>query len=154
MDDEVSRGGQPALRRAELAAERVVERGRHLGPTGGAGELRGGDGHGVGHGRVALEIDELLGHAHTTDAIREGVVHPLDHRAPAVVEAVDEQELPERVRGVVGPVAERHGDVDHLIERTGGIDRAAPHVALEVEVRVVHPARWREATRPGLHPLS
>ena len=59
----------------------------------------------IGSVASRLEVDELLRHADAALAVGDGVVQLLDHRGPAALEALDDDELPQRagaVEGVVG----------------------------------------------------
>ena len=58
-------------------------------------------------GTLAGHVDELLGQADAALAVGDGVVHLLDQRGPAVGEAVDDHELPQRAGAVEGVLHEQ-----------------------------------------------
>jgi hypothetical protein len=75
------------------------------------------------------------------------VVRLRDHRKPAVGQALDEVELPQR-SGPVQPAAEQPPDQRPQLFVTAGAGQGGPtDVVVELEVRVVHP--HRQAHVPG-----
>ena len=133
-------GARPAARRRErIAAQSMAEstRRRAARRCGGAASAHGVDGDGPRRrsgrrrgalvdrwrlGRVALDVDELDRHADAALAVGDRVVHLLHHGGPAVGQAVDHGELPERAAAV-----ERGGR--HLAGHGPGVGVGGPRRA-------------------------
>ena len=98
-------------------------------------------------GGVAGDVDELLRHADAALAVGDGVVELLDHRGPAVLEALDDEELPERPGAVERGADEGGGEVEQLPHRAGVRQRRPAEVVVEVEVGFVPPLGRRQPTR-------
>ena len=105
-------------------------------------------------GGVARDVDELLRHADAPLAVGDGVVELLDHRGAAVLEALDDEELPERARAVERGAHERGGEVEQLSHRPGVGQRRPAEVVVEVEVGFVTPLRRGEPAQGGDHALA
>ena len=129
----------PARRLARLgpAARRLVDRRRErLALALGVGQ-RGQD-------RVAA------------DAVGDGVVQPEEDRGPAL-RTLDLDQLPERARAVEGPLVDRADGAEDVLEVAGLAapprERVAAHVEVEVEGRVLLPARQGQVEGRVDHPL-
>ena len=104
-------------------------------------------------GGVARDVDELLRHADAALAVGDGVVELLDHRGAAVLEALDDEELPQRPGAVERRADEGGGEVEQLPHRPGVRQRRPAEVVVEVEVGFVAPLRRRQPTEGGHHAL-
>ncbi len=100
-------------------------------------------------GRVAraARVDEHVHDLHPGDPVGQGVVELVEQSDPALLEAVDQMELPQRPRAV-----ERRGDdagdvVGHGARVAGGLDAALPDVEGDVEVGVLDPVGMIEPER-------
>ena len=81
------------------------------------------------------------------DPVDERMVHPRDQAGAASRQSLDEVDLPERARAVQ---AVGHQVADQLLEllaAAGRGERHAAHVAVGVEVAVLHPDRVRDPER-------
>jgi hypothetical protein len=142
------------LRDAERAAPRVGE-----GFAGGVEDVGvrrrrlGGDDDLVDVVGVAGDVDELLGHADAALTVGDGVVHLLDHRGATALEAVDDEELPQRSRAVEGVLDELGGQVVELAIGPRCRQRDVAHVEVDVEVGVVLPLGRGETAERGHHAL-
>ena len=104
-------------------------RGSHSGPSGGwAGRLGGG-------------VEEDAGYVNPRDPVDEGVVGLADDREAVAVEALGEPHLPERLGAVELLGEDPRRKVSQLLLGARGREGGAPHVVLEVQMRVVDPDR-------------
>ncbi len=135
-------GAQPADGMARHAGQATDQQ---LGPAG----LRGGAMVGVRRrdlaaGRLQVQKgDEDLG---AGEAVQGGVMHLGEHPDLAVLQPLDEVDLPQRVVAVQRALEDAGGLVGELADVAGGRQRELPHVVVQVDltvqpVRVVQPER-------------
>ncbi len=130
------RGRSPCglVRRSRIAS---LSRSRSVGSGLGAhfGGRRGGG------GRIRLEVEQDGGYVNPGDAVDQRVVALADDREAVALEALDQPQLPERLRAVELLGEDPRGEVAQLLlgarRRQGGL----ADVVVEVEVGVVDPDR-------------
>ena len=146
--DEASGRGSRVRHRPECAAGHARHRAHRAGqPV--RGEL-GARGLGLRHPRLGAvaravplgrQVEEHGREVDAGDAVDHRVVRLGDQREPPVLEALDEPQLPQRLRAVqaLGEHARAHGEQRVLVAGRG--QRRVAHVVGEVERRVVDPQR-------------
>ena len=92
-------------------------------------------------GRVGLEVEEDRGDVDPGDAVDERVVALADDREAVALEALDQPQLPERLRAVELLGEDPRGEVAQLLLGAGGGEGGLADVVVEVEVGVVDPDR-------------
>ena len=91
--------------------------------------------------RLRLEVEEHRGDVDAGDAVDERVVALADDREAVAVEALDQPQLPERLRAVELLGEDPRGEVAQLLLGARRRQRGLAHVVVEVEVGVVDPDR-------------
>jgi hypothetical protein len=131
--------------RAEGAARGVERRRRALGDGGGQqhGRARLGarvpGGRRLGLGRVGLEVEQHGRDVHARDAVDERVVGLGDQREAVLADAVDQPQLPQRLRAVQPLGEDPPRQAAQLLLARRLRQRRVAHVVVGVEVRVVDP---------------
>jgi hypothetical protein len=105
-------------------------------------------------GGVALEIDELRRQPHAGFPVHDRVVELLQQGRARPLETVHDEELPQRAGALERVGGEQDGEVEQLVEAARTGQRDVADVEVEIEAGVVHPRRWRQAHRAGLHALA
>ena len=91
--------------------------------------------------RHRLEVEQHGREVDAGDAVDERVVRLGDQREAAVVEPLDEPQLPQRLRAVELLRVDARGQRAQLLLAAGARERGVAQVVLEVEARVVDPQR-------------
>ncbi len=107
----------------------------------------------VGWRIVRIELLVHLGHTELADAVADGVVDDRPDRRPTTLEAVDDDEPPQRPGPVERLLVELRREVEELPVGPGLRQSQPAHVVVEVELGVGHPRRWGEATETRDDPL-
>ena len=131
------------LRAGEALADRVAEQ-LEIGRLGPGRPFRRPQ---RGRGRVGLEVEEDGGYVNPGDAVDERVVALADDREAVALEALDEPQLPERLRAVELLGEDPRGEVAQLLLGAGRRQGGLADVVIEVQVGVVDPDRAPLAER-------
>jgi hypothetical protein len=103
---------------------------------------------------VGLGVEGLEHQLHAAHPVGDGVVDLHDQARPAVLEALDDRELPQRPGPVEGLHADGLGDVEQ-VSQAPTVGRAhEAEVVVEVEVGVDLPPRGREGQGVADDPLT
>ena len=152
------RGPRRAARTPRTISSGLVSRSRSASESScrsvgsGRASQRGG-GAGVPFGS-RVEVEEDGGDVDPGDAVDQRVVALADDREAAVVQALDQPQLPERLAAVELLGEDPRRQVAQLLVGAGRRQRGLAHVVLEVEVRVVDPDRPALVERHGAQLLA
>ena len=108
----------------------------------------------LGGRRAALVVEDHAQQVGTRHAVDHAVVQFVHQRPAAVVEALGDPHLPQRLRAIELLGHHAADEVAQLLVAAGRRQRCAPHVVVEVEVAVVDPDRARERERRKPHALA
>ena len=103
---------------------------------------------------VGFEIQDAREQARTRHAVDRRVVHAGDDRDRAVLDTLDDPELPERSRPIEGTARDVADDVGELLGAARGRHRDVANVVVEVEVGVVEPDRSVQIERDVREPAT
>ena len=104
--------------------------------------------------RIAFEVDQAQRQLHGTDAVGDGVMHPLHQRAPTTAQSLDERELPQRSGAVQRWTSDGSGEIEQTSRCPRLGDRDVPKVIVEIECRIRAPFGRRDAQRWRDDPLA
>jgi hypothetical protein len=102
---------------------------------------------------VRLDVEDQLHEIRPGDAVDHAVVDLRDERPAVALEALDEPDLPQRLRHVQALAEHAAGEVAQLLGAARAGDGGVPHVVEDLEVLVVHPQWAAELERYGADPL-
>ena len=154
----------PAARAAASALLRPVETsvaGSRTLSTSALERQAGGGRRAARHPVVALEllalgagVEQHLAEVDGLDAVDEDLVALREQRDPALGEALDEVDLPERAVHVEGPAHDPADQLAQLLHGAGARQAGAPYVEGQVEAVVVDPDRVGQPAGHLLQPLA
>ena len=104
--------------------------------------------------RPGVDVEQHLAEVDGRDAVDEDLVGLVEQRDPAVLEPLDEVDLPERAVGVEPARHDARGQLAQLVERAGAGQCGAAYVVGEVEVLVVDPDRVGQAAGDAAYVLA
>ena len=143
-------GAQHAHRALDEARQRVRHQLRLRGQArGDPRRARFGDGSALGR-----EVQQLRQHLGAGHAVDDGMVHLRDQPDLPAGEPLNHVHLPWRLPGCEGTAHHLGDKCRELGLATGRRERGAVKVVVQLELRVVHPARVIETQRDGHEPTS
>ena len=99
----------------------------------------GGTRRGVVATAVGVEVDDLQRELEPADAVGDRVVQPLQQRGAVTVEALDDDELPQRLAAIEGGFRKRLTRVEQRTHVAAATEFHPAHVGVDVEIRIVDP---------------
>ena len=96
---------------------------------------------------MALEVEDLGHQVDTHHAVDGGVMHLGDDADVAVLETLDDPQLPQRAAAVERAPGDLGRQLGELVEAAGSRQRGPPDVVVEIEVGILDPHRVMQAER-------
>ncbi len=104
--------------------------------------------------RAGVDVEQHLAEVDRRDAVDQDLVGLREQRDAAVLETLDEVDLPQRAVGVEPARHDARGQVAQLVEGARTRQRGAAYVVGEVEVLVVDPDGVGQAARDAAYVLA